>query len=143
MKNRDSNDQVLAVVLRPNGRIGGGITDVFHVDAAAVESPVSPCRHEQVHGASWLRDITPVVRDFRAAGLLNVILDLQNAVWINSTGLGELVTLQHEVLEAGGAFVLAGVSARIASTLKVTFLDDSFVTVGSTAEAVGHLVSGG
>jgi anti-anti-sigma factor len=139
MDDRESNEQVLAVVLRPNGRIGGGITDVFHVDASAVESLVSQCRHEQVHGASWLRDITPVITGAREAGLLNVILDLQNAVWINSTGLGELVTLQHEVREGGGAFVLAGVSARIASTLKVTYLEDSFVTVGSTAEAVGRL----
>lgn len=141
MESNDGNGPALAVVLRPNGRVGGGITDVLHVDAAAVESPVTQCRHEQVHGASWLRDITPVIRDFRATGLLNVILDLRNAVWINSTGLGELVTLQHEVLAGGGVFVLACVSPRIAGTLKVTYLEDSFVTVASTAEAVAHLTA--
>lgn len=143
MESNDSRDQVLALVLRPNGRIGGGSTDVFQVDAAAVESPVTQCKHEQVHGASWLRDITPVILEARGRGLLNVILDLENAVWINSTGLGELVTLQHEVVASGGVFVLASVSARIVSTLKITFLGDSFVTVGSTAEAVAHLVPRG
>jgi len=132
----------LAVVLRPNGRIGGGLTDVLCVDTSAVESPVTQCRHEQVHGASWLRDIRPVLVGLRDDGIFNVILDLRNAVWINSTGVGELVTLQHEVVAGGGSFVLAGVSARIASTLEITCLGDSFVTVGSTAAAVAHLVSG-
>lgn len=80
--------------------------------------------------------IRDTVRNCLAEGNKNILLDLGDVSWVNSTGLGILIASHITVTNAGGTIKLMRVSRRIDSLLMVTKLNTIFEVHDSEEGAV-------
>jgi anti-sigma B factor antagonist len=72
-----------------------------------------------------------------------IIINLKKVDWINSTGLGILISGYTTVRKAGGDLVLCHVGDRIDSILYVTKLNLLFQSFENEEDAATHLDKGG
>ena len=79
-----------------------------------------------------------VFRELVQDGKKRIIVDLKKVDWINSTGLGILISGYTTVRKAGGDFVLCNVGDRIDSILYVTKLNVLFHTFEDEEQAVDY-----
>jgi len=96
-------------ILEPKGKIMGG--------------PDATLLHDQLH-------------EFIKAGKLRVIIDLAGVDWMNSTGLGILISGLTTLRNNSGELKLANVTEKIQSLLTITKLVTVFESHDSVAEAV-------
>ncbi|MEZ4387439.1 MAG: STAS domain-containing protein [Candidatus Krumholzibacteriia bacterium] len=61
-------------------------------------------------------------------GYVDILLNMSKVTWINSTGLGILVSAFHTLKKNGGVMKICSVSARIDNILNVTQLKLVFET---------------
>ena len=76
-----------------------------------------------------------IFKNLIAEGKKNIIVNLEKVSWINSTGLGILISGYTSVRKGGGDLVLIHVGERIESILYVTKLNLLFNTYDSEEEA--------
>ena len=69
-------------------------------------------------------------------GHKNFIIDLKHLHWINSTGLGFLISAYNRIKDKGGQMVLVGASKRFEQMLQTTKLTLIFATYNSLDEAI-------
>lgn len=90
---------------------------------------------EHVVGGEDAVRLAGLVNQATSAGAVKLVFDLQQVALMNSSGLGMLVgsltTLQKQQIP----LVLAAVSDKVASLLKVTQLTQVFTIVDTVAEA--------
>lgn len=67
----------------------------------------------------------------------DIVLDLGKVKWINSTGLGILVSGFHRVRKCGGEMKICNINRRIDVILNVTQLQLVFETYDTLDEAIG------
>lgn len=67
-----------------------------------------------------------------------VVLDLAQMGFINSEGLGGLVSFYNRLTERGGELRLAAANDQIASVLETTHLNQLFPVFGDTESAIGE-----
>ncbi len=84
-------------------------------------------------GASALRD---VVRDMVAKGTRKILLNLSEVSYIDSSGIGELVSAFTTVSNAGGTLKLLGLTKRVHDLLQITKLYTVFDVHDDEAHAV-------
>ncbi len=87
-------------------------------------------------GGSDAELLKKVVRKLMEQGNRRVIADMGNVKWINSTGIGILMTACTTLRKNGGDLKLMRVSDRIQSILYVTKLNLIFDCFESEKEAV-------
>lgn len=97
------------VVLEPHGKIMGG--------------PDATLLHDQLH-------------DLIAEKKLKVVIDLSQVDWMNSTGLGILISSLTTLRNSQGDLKLASVTDKIQSLLTITKLITVFEAYDSVDEAV-------
>jgi len=97
------------VVLEPKGNIMGG--------------PDATLLHEQLHEL--------IKKDKK-----KIVIDLSKVEWMNSTGLGILISGLTTLRNNGGELKLANVTDKIQSLLAITKLVTVFETFDSVDEAV-------
>jgi anti-sigma B factor antagonist len=68
-------------------------------------------------------------------GYVDILLNLSKVNWINSTGLGVLVSAYHTLKKSGGRLKICEVSERIDNILNVTQLKLVFETYETCQEA--------
>jgi len=129
--------QLVVVVIRPRPKVEGGQTDVLHLDSHGEERLVS--HHDYPGNQNWSEDLSQALEDSFDAGFDKVIIDLVEVKWINSTGLGILMSLYREIENGGCTVAIANPSPKVAGLFKVTKLDRYFRVADSLAEAVGKL----
>jgi len=61
-------------------------------------------------------------------GVKNILMDLKDVSWVNSTGLGILISSHVTVTNAGGQLKLSSVANRISQIFMVTKLHTVFET---------------
>ena len=76
------------------------------------------------------------VKTLIAEGYVAVVLNIAKVNWINSTGLGVLVSGYHTVKKNGGQMKICAVSDRIDNILNVTQLKLVFETFDTEKEAL-------
>lgn len=76
------------------------------------------------------------IKELLGEGRSSVVADLQNLSWVNSTGLGILISGYTSVKNAGGVLKLAAVASRIESILMITKLTTVFETHKTVGEAI-------
>ena len=76
------------------------------------------------------------VKTLIAGGHVDVLLDMSKVSWVNSTGLGILVSGYHTLKKNGGRLKICQVSDRIDNILNVTQLKLVFETFDSCDEAL-------
>jgi anti-sigma B factor antagonist len=105
----DVQEQGRVVVLALEGNILGG--------------PDGTKLHDRLH-------------ELKDAGKRHVVVDLSGVRFMNSSGLGMLISAMTTMRNAGGDFRLAGMGAGIRSLLVITRLDTVFKHYESVDEAV-------
>jgi anti-sigma B factor antagonist len=108
-----------------------GDTTVMHVDGRLVLGEGDSALTTAVHA---------LLKSQKAP---KTVLDLSNTQYMDSAGIGALVTAYTSVTSAGGVLALAGPSKRIMDLLKITRLDSVFPTYASVDEAIAGLQSAG
>ncbi len=101
------------------------VGDVTVVDAAG--------RITLGEGASTLRD---TIRDLAAAGNKNLLLNLAEVSYIDSSGIGELVSAFTTVANAGGKVKLLNLTKRVQDLLQITKLYTVFEVFSAEDDAV-------
>ncbi|MBM4129989.1 STAS domain-containing protein [bacterium] len=66
------------------------------------------------------------VKELLDAGCRKVVLDLGEVPWINSTGLGILITAHHSIKAAAGIMKVCNVKERVLSIFYVSQLERVF-----------------
>ena len=84
-------------------------------------------------GASAFRDI---IRDMSAKGNKKLLLNLSEVSYIDSSGIGEMVSGFTTVTNNGGQLKLLGLSKRVKDLLQITKLYTVFEVYDDEAEAV-------
>ena len=96
-------------IIEPSGKIMGG--------------PDATMLHERIH-------------EFVENGVKKVVIDLSKVDWINSTGLGILISGLTTLRDNGGELKLANVTEKIHSLLTITKLVTVFESHDSVESAV-------
>jgi anti-sigma B factor antagonist len=104
-----SREEGGVVVLEPKGKIMGG--------------PDATVLHDQLH-------------DFIAQDKKKVVIDLSKVEWMNSTGLGILISGLTTLRNNGGELKLANVTDKIESLLTITKLITVFENYENVEDAV-------
>ena len=102
------------------------VGDVTVVDAAG--------RITLGEGASTFRD---TVRDLAASGHKKLLLNLAEISYIDSSGIGELVSAFTTVSNNGGSLKLLNLTKRVRDLLQITKLYTVFEVFNDEASAVG------
>lgn len=76
------------------------------------------------------------IHEYILANKKNIIIDLANVDWMNSVGLGMLISALTTVKNSGGRLVLANIT-KIESILTITRLISVFEHYDSRKEALG------
>ncbi len=76
------------------------------------------------------------IKTLIADGQVDVLLDMRKVSWVNSTGLGILVSGYHTLKKNGGRLKICQVSDRIDNILNVTQLKLVFETFDNCEEAL-------
>ena len=91
-------------------------------------------------GSAGLRDL---VRDLAREGIKKILLNLRNVDYIDSSGLGELVSAFTSMRNQGGELKLLNLTKRVRSLLQITKLltvfdvtDDEATSVKSFSPAI-------
>ncbi len=101
------------------------VGDVTVIDAAG--------RITLGEGASSLRDS---IRDLSTKGDKKILLNLSEVNYIDSSGIGEMVSGFTSVTNAGGQLKLLGLSKRVKDLLQITKLYTVFEVFDDEAAAV-------
>ncbi|NIS26715.1 STAS domain-containing protein [candidate division KSB1 bacterium] len=72
-------------------------------------------------------------------GEKNIILNFSDVQWINSSGIGLLLSCMRELRNKGGDLHFVGLHGRISEYFKITKLDSVLKIYRNTDEAVGKL----
>lgn len=82
-------------------------------------------------------------RVVRSEDAETMILDMANVPYIDSVGLGALVSAQVSSQKTGRCMVLAGVNARVLKVMDITNVKGMFMTFPTTWQAVEALANTG
>jgi anti-sigma B factor antagonist len=102
--------------------VQGNVT-VFHLDGNLMGGPDATALNGKLH-------------DLVDAGKKQVVIDLKNVEFINSSGLGLLIGSASLMKNAGGGLKLANVSEKIMTLIKIARLGPVFEIFASVQEAV-------
>jgi len=87
-------------------------------------------------GDSETADLRERVKALAADGCLKLVLDLAHVAWVNSSGLGAMISSLATVSKKGGDVRIANITDKIQSLFLVTQLVKVFKTFESTDRAV-------
>lgn len=82
------------------------------------------------------QELKDVVQRALAAGDRKLLLDFTGTGYIDSSGLGALVTIAKQVREQGGEMRLAGLNEDLRSLFELTKLDTLFSIADTPAQAL-------
>ncbi len=71
---------------------------------------------------------------------VNVVVDMEKVTWMNSSGLGMLISALTSLRSSGGDIRLANLSDRIRRPIQITKLDKVFQDFDTVADAVKSYV---
>jgi anti-sigma B factor antagonist len=77
------------------------------------------------------------IRELVKDGFVDIVLNLKGVKWINSTGLGLMVSAYTSLVKQGGRMKVCEVSDRIDNILHVTQLELIFETFDKEPDAIG------
>ena len=73
-------------------------------------------------------------------GFKNIVLDLEDVQYVDSSGLSALLVGNRLCKEAGGTFVLTGLNAHILKLIKISQLEPILNIVPSVTESVDYVM---
>jgi anti-sigma B factor antagonist len=92
----------------------------------------------ELMGGAETEDFKNIIYKTIEEDVVNVVVDLAKATWMNSSGLGMLITGLSTVRSSGGELCLVNISERIKRPLEITKLDSVFCIYDSVDEAISN-----
>jgi anti-sigma B factor antagonist len=90
----------------------------------------------RIHGPLLLGNFFPLQTMVRSDAAALLILDVSDMPYIDSAGIGCLVGAHVSRENAGRKLILVGANDRLQTSLKVTKVDQLFVTADTVVEAL-------
>ncbi len=81
-------------------------------------------------------ELKQIVQDAMEQGVKRFVIDFTPTAYIDSSGLGALVSMSKRVRQAGGDLRLAGLNEDLRSLFELTKLDTLFAIFETPAEAL-------
>ena len=138
MNERINNANIL--VIRPKIKVGTDQIDFLVLDSGDGEQLMD--RQDIPSGASCFADLKPVIQKVMGAAPSLVIMDLDQVTWMNSTSLGDLVDLYHDMESSQGKLAMVNPNPRVKTIFEVTQLDRVFSVFESMERGVTYLRTG-
>lgn len=88
-------------------------------------------------GGDETKEVHEKVKSLLADGLNKIVIDLSKVKWLNSSGLGVLISCLTSVTNAAGKLKIAGATEKVNSLLMITRL----ITVFDSYESVDRAVA--
>ncbi len=88
-------------------------------------------------GGEETKEVHEKVKSLLGDGIKKIVIDVSNVKWLNSSGLGMLISCLTSVTSAEGTLKIAGATEKINSLLMITKL----ITVFDTYETVDRAVA--
>jgi len=82
------------------------------------------------------QELKALIQQALESGHRKFLIDCTNTAYIDSSGLGALVTISKKIREAGGELRLAGLNDDLRSLFELTKLDSLFTIAPSMNEAL-------
>jgi anti-sigma B factor antagonist len=79
------------------------------------------------------------LKELLADGRSSLILNLSAVSYVDSSGLGQLITVWTSIGKRGGQFILLGPSPQVRKQLEITKLDTVFTIIKDEAEAIRRI----
>jgi anti-anti-sigma factor len=92
--------------------------------------------HEEKLDSSVAPQLKSELITLHAEGVQNIILDLSEVKYTDSSGLSALLVGNRVIQEGGGMFVLAKLSDHTMKLIKISQLDSVFNILPTTEEAI-------
>lgn len=92
-------------------------------------------------GAPETEDFRNVIKEHLDAGATKYIIDLKNVKWMNSLGLGAIISAYTSVKNKEGIMVISNVSDKVKSVFMITQLIKVFQNYDNVEEAINALQS--
>lgn len=96
----------------------------------------------KIMGGPDATSLREVVRDLVNEDKKKIVIDLAEVDWMNSTGLGILISCLTTLKNSGGELKLSNVTDKIKSLLTITKLVTVFDAYDSTDDAIKVLTKG-
>ena len=106
------------------------IKDHFHGKIVVLEL------NGNLMGGDETTEVHDKVKTLIQEGFVNIVIDLSSVKWMNSSGLGVLMSALSSCKNAGGMLKIANVTKKVESLLMITQLTKIFHNYDSTEKAV-------
>ncbi|MBN1551229.1 STAS domain-containing protein [bacterium] len=90
----------------------------------------------EIMGGAEADDFKDIIFKSIEDDIVDIIVDMKKATWMNSSGLGMLISGLTTLRSSGGDLRLANVSERVRRPLEITKLDTVFSIYESVEEAI-------
>ncbi|MFH1051471.1 MAG: STAS domain-containing protein [bacterium] len=94
---------------------------------------------ENLLGGNDALDFSSKLMELNQKNIEHVIVDLQNVKLINSSGIGMLVSGLTTLKKNDASMILVGLSEKIIKILKMTHLDQVFITYDNVDKALENI----
>lgn len=100
--------------------------------------------HVRLHEEKLLSSIAPQLKSelvyLNTEGYRNIILDLSEVQFIDSSGLSSLLVGNRLCKESNGTFVLTGLNPQVAKLIKISQLEPILNIVPTVSESVDYVM---
>jgi anti-anti-sigma factor len=96
-----------------------------------------------LHGPLTMENVTPFLNAVRRENAPTMILDLSGVPYLDSSGLGSLVSACTSCAKAGRRIALTGVNKRVQKVLEITKMERVFLTFPTLSDAIEAFTNAG
>jgi anti-sigma B factor antagonist len=95
------------------------------------------------HGPLTMENVTPFLNAVRRETAPTMILDLTNVPYLDSSGLGSLVSASTSCAKSGRRMALTGVNKRVLKVLEITKVERVFLMFPTLSDAIEAFTNAG
>jgi anti-sigma B factor antagonist len=96
-----------------------------------------------LRGPLTMENVTPFLNAVRRENAPTVILDLSGVPYLDSSGLGSLVSACTSATKAGRRMALTGVNKRVLKVLEITKVEQVFLMFPTLSDAIEAFTNAG
>ena len=95
------------------------------------------------HGPLTMENVTPFMNAVRRESAPTMILDLTNVPYVDSSGLGSLVSAATSCTKSGRRIALTGVNKRVLKVFEITKVEQIFLMFPTLSDAIEAFTNAG
>lgn len=111
----------------------GETLEIEHVDQGVLS----------LHGPLTMENVSPFLNAVRRENAPTVILDFSGVPYLDSSGLGSLVSAYTSCQKAGRRVALTGVNQRVMKVFEITKVEPIFLMFATVSDALEALTNAG